>query len=589
MSFNEYLRQSHEWIYRSLERKIHAIHIRDNFSALFQKSFSHNKNHREEIQKYMDKIDSFFSLKQHHPFFYQIFENMLFKRPESNEFGSQIIWKERVRPSLEILLDTDSQDSNQTLRHDFDQFISHFLEEVDRENSFQKDQIIQLDTLLSFFIVATDLLFIFGLVGIYFGGIEIATRIKYFTRGISQMVQQKDYFELSFEGQDEISELSERFNSLMSQLKETSISKGLLENILASMSDMIFIISSEGKVIHHNKAIQTTLGYEENDLEQLEFTDLFVDHLFDFTAHNQEVSIKKKSGEIISCFISGHILHSELEGEEELNQGDQYLFVIRDMTEYINMQRQLNEEKSKSIHASKMATLGEMAGGVAHEINNPMTVIDGMAKMIRRYGEMRPIPIEKILSSAEKIEKHSSRVSKIVRGLRTFSRDGSDDPFEEISVKHIIEDSLELCQERILKKGIKLIDFDHLPEDLQIEGQMIPLTQVFINLLNNAHDAILEVELEQKWIQMEIEDVGDFVQISIIDSGPGIPKEIREKILQPFFTTKEVGKGTGLGLGIVQGIIQKHKGNLIIDPSCPNTKFVITLPKKQVFSASSVA
>ena len=112
-----------------------------------------------------------------------------------------------------------------------------------------------------------------------------------------------------------------------------------------------------------------------------------------------------------------------------------------------------------------------------------------------------------------------------------------------------------------------------------IECRSVQMVQILVNLINNSHDAI--ENLEDRWIRLEAVDYGEFIELAVVDSGPGIPFEIQQKVMQPFFTTKEVGKGTGLGLSIARGIAQSHKGTLSIDNNCPNTRIVMTLPKSQ--------
>jgi len=120
---------------------------------------------------------------------------------------------------------------------------------------------------------------------------------------------------------------------------------------------------------------------------------------------------------------------------------------------------------------------------------------------------------------------------------------------------------------------------ESLPEDLCFEGREVEISQVVLNLLSNASDAI--ETLSDKWIKLSVFSRQDFVEIHITDSGDGIRPEIRKKIFQPFFTTKAIGRGTGMGLSISSGIIQKHRGELQIDSQNPNTCFIIRLPKKQ--------
>jgi len=188
---------------------------------------------------------------------------------------------------------------------------------------------------------------------------------------------------------------------------------------------------------------------------------------------------------------------------------------------------------------------------------------------------------EKIIELSQKIREQTHRITKIVRGLKTFSRDSTHEQFQMTSLSQILDDSLVLCQERFKNHGIHL----HIPalsEELKIECQPVAISQVLINLFNNAHDAI--INLEEKWVRIDIEDFNEHVLIRILDSGEGIPQEIQNKILEPFFTTKGVSGGTGLGLSISKGLIEKHHGLFSIETNCPNTCFTIQLPKKQPFS-----
>jgi signal transduction histidine kinase len=123
------------------------------------------------------------------------------------------------------------------------------------------------------------------------------------------------------------------------------------------------------------------------------------------------------------------------------------------------------------------------------------------------------------------------------------------------------------------------VEVSEIPEDLMIECRPTPISQVLLNILNNAFDAI--EKMDHRWVRIECVDIGSQVVIRLIDSGPGIREDLRAKILEPFFTTKEVGKGTGLGLSIAHGIVRAHNGKIEIDSSCPNTCFQITLPKYQ--------
>lgn len=246
-------------------------------------------------------------------------------------------------------------------------------------------------------------------------------------------------------------------------------------------------------------------------------------------------------------------------------------------TELQNALRERDSQREKTIAASKMSSLGEMAGGIAHEINNPLAIIMGKIELIKVKIQSQKITHDQLTQEITKIHVTCQRIERIVRGLRNFSRDGEQDPFTVSSIKQIFDDTLELCRTRFNNHGI---DLRISAEDsLMIECRPVQISQVLLNLLNNSIHAI--EKHEKKWIVLKAVSIGDAVEISITDSGTGIPHHIAEKLSQPFFTTKEIGKGTGLGLSISKGIAEQHGGSLKLDPECKNTCFVLKLPKQQ--------
>lgn len=239
---------------------------------------------------------------------------------------------------------------------------------------------------------------------------------------------------------------------------------------------------------------------------------------------------------------------------------------------------ELAEAKANMISTSKMSALGEMAGGMAHEINTPLTIINLKVAQLQHELSLPSVNMEKVNEGLQKIEDTVARIAKIIRGLRYFARDTKNDPFMKVQVSAILEDTLYLCTERFRHNGI-VLKTGLYSAGLYVDCRPTEISQVILNLLNNACDAVLE--LTERWIAIDVLKKGDSVQIRITDSGHGISAEVQEKIMQPFFTTKPFGKGTGLGLSISKGIIESHKGKLTIDNSGPNTCFVITLPIHQ--------
>jgi C4-dicarboxylate-specific signal transduction histidine kinase len=171
------------------------------------------------------------------------------------------------------------------------------------------------------------------------------------------------------------------------------------------------------------------------------------------------------------------------------------------------------------------------------------------------------------------------RITKIIQGLRNFARDGDKDPYERAHVLKMLDNVGMLAEFRMKQSNI---DFRVVkPEaDFTLDCRSIQLEQVLVNTLNNAYDAITE-KTEGKWVELKAFKEGENCVFWITDSGNGIPPEVIDKIFNPFFTTKEVGKGTGIGLSISFGIISEHKGSIRVDRQCANTRFVIEIPLKR--------
>lgn len=237
---------------------------------------------------------------------------------------------------------------------------------------------------------------------------------------------------------------------------------------------------------------------------------------------------------------------------------------------------EIREKELKMIQASKMSSLGEMSSGIAHEINNPLAILQGRNHQIRMLLERDPLDRETLKKITGDIDQTVQRISRIIKGLQSFSRDGSQDPYERKPLKAILEDTLSFCSTRFKHHDIR-IEMDSIGEDLSVECRPSQVSQVFLNLLNNAFDAVQC--LPERWVKIDALANESRITVRITDSGNGIPESIREKILQPFFTTKEVGKGTGLGLSISLGILKSHGGTLEVDSQCKNTRFLIHLPR----------
>lgn len=235
------------------------------------------------------------------------------------------------------------------------------------------------------------------------------------------------------------------------------------------------------------------------------------------------------------------------------------------------------KQQAQLAQSYKMASLGEMASGIAHEINNPVSIISGKIRLLTQSINQNNFSKEQVLSELEKINQTASRITKIVKGMRSYSRHVLDDPMTDVSMASLIDNVLTLSGERLKNNQIQ-IDVLLPAQEVIVHCHETQIMQVVLNLLGNSYDAI--INLAEKWIKVELQKNENFIELSVTDSGLGIPEEVAKKIMQPFFTTKEVGQGTGLGLSISKGIIESHRGQFWYDSESRNTRFVIRLPLK---------
>jgi signal transduction histidine kinase len=258
-----------------------------------------------------------------------------------------------------------------------------------------------------------------------------------------------------------------------------------------------------------------------------------------------------------------------------------HIWIFRNVTEQRRMAEEMEQHKIQVVQAEKLAILGEMAAGLAHEINNPLAIIQGQAHRLRIQARRNMLNMERVESSVQCIDTTVGRIVRIIQGLRAFARDDGQAEPQIVRVQQIIDDALMFCESRIKNHGFHL-RVTPFPQDLRMICRPIPITQVMVQLLNNAFDACQAQPGPNPWIEIQVSHDAESVTLRVVDSGPGIPLEFSEKIMQPFFTTKEIGKGSGLGLSIAKGIVESHQGRFFFDRKAPHTTFVLKLPVEGV-------
>lgn len=245
--------------------------------------------------------------------------------------------------------------------------------------------------------------------------------------------------------------------------------------------------------------------------------------------------------------------------------------------ELTKSRKQVVEQTLMTEHANRLSALGEMAGGVAHEINNPLAVILGNIQYIERNFD-KPELREKIFSAMKKAQVSVARIDRIIKSLKSLTRQSYQAPLEEAFVSAILQETLSLCEEKFKSKGVNIIV--QVDSDLKVNCQALQISQILINLLNNSNDAIETLQRDEKYIRIDAFKDEDKVIVKVSNPGPEIEKSIRERLFQPFFTTKEIGKGTGLGLSISRSMALQNHGELVYshDPKLNENQFSIILP-----------
>jgi PAS domain S-box-containing protein len=355
-----------------------------------------------------------------------------------------------------------------------------------------------------------------------------------------------------------------------------TLEKEKIETIVNNIPIMLSFFNTNGEFEWCNKEWTQTLGWSSEAMKGRDILTEFypeplekkrsLDFMLSGSSDWKEFQTKTKSGEIIDTLWANVRLTSGAS-----------IGIGKDIRKEKAQAKIIEEQQMQMIHSSRLSSLGEMAGGVAHEINNPLSIIIGKTFQLRRKLTDNDLNSEQIIEALSTIEKTAERIGKIVKGLKTFSRSGEGDPFFANSVQLLVQDALDLCSERIRQKEIDIIL--KVEPTIVMECRGVQIAQILLNLLGNSLDAIQGTP--GAWIEVGASAKQDMIHIYVKDSGNGIPREISEKIMNPFFTTKELGKGTGLGLSISKSLAEDHGGTLSYDHSSQNTKFDLVLPIKQ--------
>jgi PAS domain S-box-containing protein len=339
-------------------------------------------------------------------------------------------------------------------------------------------------------------------------------------------------------------------------------------NLFETSRDVLYIAAIDGRIYEYSKSAVDFFGYPKEELLGMnlrehylhpEQRDKFIQKVLEEGyVENYEIRLKKKNGTPIDALVTV-VAKKDKNGTVVGLQG-----AVKDITKMKRLEQQL-------LQSEKLSGLGTMISGIAHELNNPLTVIMGNTELMLMDRSQSP----KDTKSLKIIFKESERAAKIVSGLLTFAREHRPER-GKVNINDIILESYKLREYNLMTDNVEvsLSLSSDLPPTLADPYQ---LQQVFTNIINNARDALMEKHGGSLTIRSFETDGGIIVEFE--DDGPGISGENLKKVFDPFFTTKDVGKGTGLGLSMAYGIINEHGGTIEVESEVGRgAKFIVEIP-----------
>jgi signal transduction histidine kinase len=262
--------------------------------------------------------------------------------------------------------------------------------------------------------------------------------------------------------------------------------------------------------------------------------------------------------------------HGDLEKNLELDRHDEFLVL---QTEFNAMLSNLRASKAQF----RMATIGEISANIAHDLSNPLSVVLYYLGKFKTNWEKADFVFNpgEALPVLEKIKKSAVRMDKVITSVKMLARQADDTDFRIVTLRQIIDESLFFIDIKLRKSAVTL-NVDLPEKDLHVRCNQTLISQVIVNLVSNSIDAI--EKLDDRWLHITARELDQDLEICLTDSGPGIPEELRKNLFHVSVTTKETGKGTGLGLMMVKQIVDRHSGTIAVE-DFKNTRFVIRLPK----------
>jgi len=351
----------------------------------------------------------------------------------------------------------------------------------------------------------------------------------------------------------------------------------------------IELTDAENRIVYVNKKFEETTGYKFEEINgknpsclgknltpKETFREMWRSLNSKESWHGEFIN-KRKNGEL---FYEDAFISALFDRENKLSH---YIALKNDITLKRNYEIKIKEQQQMLISSNRCKALGDMAASIAHEINNPLTIINLKTRVLIKKIESNNVENKDFMDSLKNIDATTKRIARIVNSLKLFTKNSDNDAMKMVSASYLMQVLLDLCQEDITRKNIAL-DLQ-IKDDFTFECNEGLVIQLLMNLIKNSITAVSKAD--EKWIKIEFTTDQYLFYINITDSGNGIDQNIIERLMEPFVTTNKDHSSLGLGLSIANGIANTHSGKLYFDKTCQFTRFVFSAPLIQPISKAA--
>ncbi len=489
----------------------------------------------------------------------------LHTNPLNNQYSRA--WNSTMKPLAEMVLDIEGEEVDIMPLEKFVKEFEAYELKLKQDLHIKFDQKIQrykiFDALVIFFSVGV-------LLYITHFALKVIRNLHLLKQNIIQATETNDYNG----DEDEILVALKTVETLTASIIAEKQNK---EIVLNSINDIVLSIDKNKTIVDINLQVEPLLNLSRSEIIGKSLYLLFstekhiLDRYLDLYLTKQtqikdlQLYLKTESQKPLSVFVS--FSHYTSPQNEVIT-----LITLKDARDS-ELLKELNLKTKQLVESQKLASLGEVAGGIAHEINNPLSIVKGRVNILEN--EISKIDSGRFIDHFTSVYKSINRIEKIVRSVRHFAGGGQDVEKTIETVQDIVESALQFIESKLSKNIDLVVDITH-PEIL-VDINMTDISQVLANLISNAVDALDDSQQKTKTIRIFTEEVNNEVYIAVQDNGPGIPEELRHKVMEPFFTTKSSGKGTGMGLSICHGLAKRNNAHLYLDEDQILTTFVLKI------------